>query len=152
MTENPNDPDSLARACALAMYDRDAAARSLGIAIDDVREGYARLSMRIRETMLNGYAITHGGFVFTLADTAFAYACNSRDEATVALQCSISFLAPSREGDTLIAIACERSGAGRRTGLFDVSVMREETEIASFRGVSYRIEGTVIHGSRRERS
>ena len=144
MTPDSGDPDALARACAASMYARDSAARWLGIVLDEIREGYAKLSMPIRETMLNGHAIAHGGFVYTLADTAFAYACNSRNLATVALQCSITYLAPSREGDVLVAVACERSGKGRRTGVYDVSVSNGETEVATFRGVSYRITGPVI--------
>ena len=145
MTQSGDDAaDALAQACASSMYSRDSAARWLGIVIDEVREGFAQLSMPIRETMLNGHAITHGGFVYTLADTAFAYACNSRNVASVALQCSISYLAPSHAGETLVAVARERSGKGRRTGVYDVNITSGDTEIATFRGVSYRIEGKVL--------
>lgn len=126
------------------MYARDAAARLLGITLDEVREGYARLSMTALPSMLNGHDLVHGGLIFTLADTAFAYACNSRNERNVALSAQISFVAPARGGDRLVASACERSRAGR-TGVYDVEVTDERgTSIALFRGTSYRVEGTVI--------
>lgn len=126
------------------MYARDAAARTLGITIEEVRPGYARLSMIATSAMVNGHDVVHGGFIFALADTAFAYACNSRNEANVALNAAISFTAPGRAGQRLIAIAQERSRAGR-TGIYDVEVQREDgATIALFRGTSYRIEGTVI--------
>lgn len=126
------------------MYSRDAAAKSLGIAIVEVGDGYARLSMEIAASMLNGHDVVHGGFIFTLADTAFAYACNSRNERNVALAAQISFMAPGRVGSTLIAVARERSRAGR-TGVYDVDVQDQDGKpIALFRGTSYRIEGTVI--------
>jgi acyl-CoA thioesterase len=126
------------------MYARDAAAKSLGIAIDEVGDGYARLSMSIVSSMLNGHDFVHGGLIFTLADTAFAYACNSRNERNVALGAQISFVAPGRVGSKLSAVARERSRAGR-TGVFDVEVQDERGEtIALFRGTSYRIDGTVI--------
>ena len=125
------------------MYARDAAARAFDIAIEEVRPGYARLSMMIAPEMLNGHDVAHGGMIFTLADTAFAYACNSRNERNVALNAAISFAAPARSGDRLTAIASERTRAGR-TGVYDVDVRnaRDET-IAVFRGTAYRIDGTV---------
>lgn len=138
--------DPLARACAEAMFARDRHAQALGIAIDDVRETYARLSLTIREDMVNGHDIVHGGVTFTLADTAFAYACNSRNEPNVALQCSISFSAAARKGDTLVAVAEQRSGGGR-TSLYDITVTRGEDIIALFRGVAYRVRGTVLEGT-----
>jgi acyl-CoA thioesterase len=126
------------------MYARDAAAKSLGIEVDEVGSGYARLSMAVGSSMLNGHDVVHGGLIFTLADTAFAYACNSRNERNVALGAQISFVAPGRVGRRLSAVARERSRAGR-TGVFDVEVQDENGQtIAFFRGTSYRIEGTVI--------
>jgi acyl-CoA thioesterase len=126
------------------MYARDAAARTFGITIEEVRPGYARLSMAASPSMLNGHEVVHGGFIFALADTAFAYACNSRDETNVALNAAISFTAPGRAGQRLIATAQERSRAGR-TGIYDVEVQNESGEtIAFFRGTSYRVGGTVI--------
>jgi len=126
------------------MYARDAAAKLLGIAIVEVRDGFARLSMEVQPSMLNGHDFVHGGLIFTLADTAFAYACNSRNERNVALGAQISFVAPGRVGSKLTAVAQERSRAGR-TGVYDVEVQDENGQsIALFRGTSYRIEGTII--------
>jgi acyl-CoA thioesterase len=126
------------------MYARDTAARTLGITIEEVRPGYARLTMRATSAMLNGHDVMHGGFIFAFADTAFAYACNSRNESNVALNAAISFTAPGRAGEGLVATAQERSHAGR-TGIYDVEVTNEKGEtIAFFRGTSYRITGTVI--------
>ena len=139
--------DALARTCARAMYERDAASRALGMAIDEARPGYARVSMRIAESMVNGHAIAHGGVIFTLADSAFAFACNSRNEPNVALQASISFISAVRLGDVLTAEAQERSSKAK-TGAYDVTVTRGEGElVALFRGVCYRIKGTVLEGA-----
>ena len=100
--------------------------------------------MTVRGDMLNGHAICHGGFIFTLADSAFAYACNSYNLVTVASGCSIDFLAPAREGDVLTARGVERSASGR-TGVYDIEVFNQRGEkIALFRGKSYRIKGHVI--------
>jgi acyl-CoA thioesterase len=136
-----------ARACAEAMLARDRAAAALGIALGAARPGYARLEMSIGETMVNGHAIAHGGVVFSLADTAFALACNSRDVPHVALQCSISFVSAARVGDRLVAEAEERSLQGR-TGVYDVTVSRADGDlVAVFRGVCYRVRGTVLGGA-----
>ena len=115
MTE-PVSSDDLAAACAVAMYGRDRAAQAMGITVLEARAGYARLDMTISDTMINGHDIAHGGAIFTLADTAFAYACNSRNEANVALQCSISFTSPARLGERLVAVGEQRSGGSGRTG------------------------------------
>jgi acyl-CoA thioesterase len=139
--------DALARACAHAMYERDAASRALGMVIEDARPGFARVSMRIVESMVNGHAIAHGGMTFTLADSAFAFACNSRNEPNVALQASISYVSAVKLGDVLVAEAQERSSKGR-TGVYDITVTRGEGElVALFRGVCYRIKGTVLEGA-----
>ena len=125
------------------MYARDAASRWLDISIEEVRPGYARLSMHVTESMLHGHDVAHGGLVFTLADTAFAYACNSRNERNVALNAAISFAAPARLGDKLVAVAEERSRAGR-TGVYDVEVQNQSQDtLALFRGTSYRITGSL---------
>jgi acyl-CoA thioesterase len=144
MGNGASDADELARSVARAMYARDPAVRHLGIEIRDVREAAATATMTIRAEMLNGHAIAHGGFVFALADTAFAYACNSRNASTVALQCSISFAVASREGDVLTAVAEERTRAGR-TSTYDVAVTRGDgTTVALFRGTAYRIDGSHV--------
>ena len=134
----------LAEATALAMYGRDNASQSLGIKIHQVRPGYARLSMRVRLDMLNGHASCHGGFIFALADSAFAFSCNSRNLATVAAGCSIDYLAPGALNDMLTAEAIEQSLAGR-TGIYDVTVSNQNAKrIALFRGRSHQIRGDVI--------
>jgi acyl-CoA thioesterase len=136
--------DALARACAASMLARDSASQSLGITIDEAREGYARLSLTIGEAMTNGLGIAHGGVVFTFADSAFAYACNSRNVPHVALSATISFTTAARLGDQLRAIAEERSLRGR-TGVYDVTVTQAAGElVAVFRGTCYRVNGTVL--------
>lgn len=140
------DPQTLAEAVAAAMYERDTAARSMGIAIEQVGPGWARLSMSVRPDMLNGHGVCHGGFIFALADTSFAYACNSGNRVTLASGCSIEFLAPGRPGSLLRAEARQRS-AGGRTGVYDIEVSDADgVLIALFRGKSYRIAGEVIQG------
>jgi acyl-CoA thioesterase len=126
------------------MYARDRASQSLGIKIDGVGPGRAELTMPVRADMFNGHAICHGGFIFALADSAFAYACNSYNVTTVASGCAIDFVAPAREGDVLTAKARERTVSGR-TGVYDIEVRNQRGEtIALFRGKSYRIKGHVI--------
>jgi len=126
------------------MYSRDRAAQMMGIRIDAIRPGHAILSMKVRPDMLNGHAICHGGFIFTLADTSFAYACNSRNQSTVASACMIDFLAPAKEGETLTAKATEEALAGR-TGIYDIVVAAQDgRRIALFRGKSHRIAGEII--------
>ena len=133
--------EETAAAVGEAMYARDRASQALGMALDEVRPGYARLSMTVRPDMLNGHGICHGGLVFALADSAFAFACNSRDVLTVAAGCSVEFLAPAREGDTLVAEARERSLEGRN-GVYDVDVSRADGElVATFRGRSAATRG-----------
>ena len=137
----------LAKACAARMLERDAASQALGMVLEDARPGWARVSLTITETMVNGHAIAHGGVTFTLADSAFAFACNSRNEPNVALQASISYVNAVRLGDELVAEAEERSSKGR-TGVYDVRVTRDDDElVALFRGVCYGIKGTVLDGA-----
>jgi len=140
----PEDAVALARAVAERMFANDRASRGLGMAIAAVRPGQAELTMTVRGDMVNGHAICHGGFVFTLADSAFAFACNSYNLNTVAQGCAIEFLAPAHEGDALTARAVERRLSGR-TGVYDIEVTNQRGEtIALFRGKSYRIKGHVI--------
>lgn len=134
----------LASAVSAGMYAKDRASQGLGMTVDEIRPGYARISMKVRSDMLNGHGICHGGFIFSLADSAFAYSCNSYNLATVASGCAIEFLAPGKEGDLLVAEAIERSMSGR-TGVYDVSVANQYRQhIALFRGKAYRIKGEVI--------
>ena len=140
----PEAAQALAERVAEAMWARDDASQRLGMRIVDVAPGRATLTMTVRSDMLNGHTICHGGFIFTLADSAFAFACNSYNLNTVASGCAIEFLAPAREGDVLTAVARERSIAGR-TGVYDIDVATQRGEtIALFRGKSYRIKGHII--------
>jgi len=138
------DLDRFAAAVARGMYDNDPASQAMGMELQEVRRGYARLAMRVREDMANGHGICHGGHIFTLADSAFAFACNWTNRVTVALACHITFVAPARVGDRLIAEAREVHRAGR-TGVYDVTVTREDgTLVAVFRGNSYTTRGKVV--------
>ncbi len=140
------NPQTLADAVTAAMWSRDRASHGLGLQIINVQPGYALLAMPVRGDMVNGHQICHGGFIFMLADSSFAYACNSYNHNTVASACHIDFLAPAREGDMLEAEAIERSLSGR-TGVYDITVRtRGGKTIALFRGKSYRINGEVIAG------
>jgi acyl-CoA thioesterase len=140
----PEAAQALAERVAEAMWARDDASQRLEMRIVDVAPGRAKLAMTVRSDMLNGHAICHGGFIFTLADSAFAFACNSYNLNTVASGCAIEFLAPAREGDVLTAVAQERSIAGR-TGVYDIDVANQRGEtIALFRGKSYRIKGHIV--------
>src|SRR6185369_1008612 len=149
MTEHkltPAEAQAMAAATAEAMWARDRAAQALGMKIVRVAPGAARLTMAVRPDMVNGHHICHGGMIFSLADTAFAYACNSYNKNTVASACHIDFLAPAKEGETLEADAVEQSAAGR-TGVYDVTVRTAGGRtVALFRGKSYRISGEVIAG------
>jgi acyl-CoA thioesterase len=141
---SPMEAAALARRVADHMWANDHASQALGMRLVDVGPGTAHLAMRVRRDMLNGHEICHGGFIFTLADSTFAYACNSYNLVTVASGCGIDFIAPAREGDELNARAHERSASGR-TGVYDIEVTNQRGEkIALFRGKSYRIKGHVI--------
>jgi acyl-CoA thioesterase len=134
-------PDDLARACADAMWKGDDASKGLGMEILRVGAGEAVLTMTIQPHMVNGQRIAHGGFIFLLADSTFAFACNSHNERAVAAQCNISFIRPGKLGDRLVATAWEISRSGR-SGIYDVRVSVDETVIAEFRGHSRTIAGT----------
>lgn len=137
-------PDELARATAQAMYDADACSRALGIELLEVRAGYARLRMAVRPEFLNGHQICHGGLIFTLADSTFAFACNSYNVNTVAAGCSIEFLRPVQPDDVLTAEAVEQILSGRN-GVYDIRVTnRADETVALFRGKSAQIRGNVI--------
>ena len=136
-------PDELARVSADAMWSADTASRGLGMELMEVAPGRATVAMTLSDAMLNGHDIAHGGFIFTLADSAFAFACNSYGERTVAVHCSISFIKPGAKGDRLIATAREVSRAGR-SGIYDVSVSANGAVIAEFRGHSRTIGGTIV--------
>jgi len=134
-------PEDLARACADAMWKEDDASCGLGMKIIEVAPGRATLSMTVQPHMVNGQRIAHGGFIFTLADSAFAFACNSHNEKAVAAQGNITFIRPGKLGDVLVASAREISRGGR-SGIYDVQVKVGDQVIAEFRGHSRVIPGT----------
>ena len=126
------------------MFASDRASKSLGMTIVSLGEGTATLTMTVREDMLNGFAICHGGFITTLADSAFAFACNSRNVVTVAAGLTVDFLAPAHGGDVLTAHASETSRAGR-TGVYDMVVTNQHGErIALIRGRSHSLNGRTV--------
>ncbi len=133
-------PDEIARACADAMWAEDDASKGLGMEIVEVRAGHATLAMTVQPHMVNGQRIAHGGFIFTLADSAFAFACNSHNERVVAAQGNITFIRPGKLGDRLVAVAREISRTGR-SGIYDVRVSVDDVVIAEFRGHSRSIGG-----------
>lgn len=133
-----------AQRAAAALFERDGASQALGMRLAAVGPGSARVVMRVRADMVNGHGVCHGGMVFALADSAFAFACNSYNESTVAAAATIDFLAGAREGDELTAEAGELWRT-RRNGIYEISVCNQRGErIALFRGRSYRIDGQVV--------
>ena len=139
-----NDPQALAVLAGKTMYERDPASQALGMTLDAIRPGYARMRMRVRDDMLNGHGTCHGGYIFMLADSAFAFACNSHNLNTVGAGCTIDYLAPGRAGDVLVAEAVEQALSGK-TGVYDVVVTDQDgRKIALFRGKSHRVAGHVV--------
>ncbi len=123
-----------------AMFAQDRASQALGMELLAIAPGSATLAMTVREDMANGFGICHGGLIATLADSAFAFACNARNELTVAAGFTVDFIAPARPGDRLVAVAAEMAQAGR-SGVYDVSVHNQRDElIALFRGNSHRMK------------
>lgn len=139
-----NEADALARRVAETMLAREGVGPTLGIAIMEVREGFARVSMEVRADMLSGHGIAHGGMIFTLAAAAFGYACNSRNEANVAQQASIVLLSQARVGETLIAEAREAARTGR-SGVYHVQVSADDGRaVAEFTALSRTLGKAVI--------
>jgi len=137
-------PDALAQRCAEAMYAADRASQHLGMTIEEVAPGRATLRMPVTDIMINGHDICHGGYVVLLADSAFAFACNTYNQRTVAQGLDVTFLRAVRLGEVLVAKATERARQGR-TGIYDVTVSREGGEVvAEFRGRSRTIDGTLV--------
>lgn len=137
------DPQTLARECADAMFSRDHASRNLGMEIIAIGPGTATLTMTVDDRMIQGHGMCHGGYMFTLADSAFAFACNTYDLATVAAGCSIEYMASARKGDQLTARAVERA-RGRRTGVYDIEITNQDGRtVALFRGKSHQVQGSV---------
>jgi acyl-CoA thioesterase len=135
------DPHALAEAVRHGMFKDDAASQGLGMQIEAVGPGYARIGMTVRPDMLNGFRICHGGFITTLADSAFAFACNSHNELTVAAGIVVDFLAPAHEGDRLVA-ECHEVALTGRTGVYDIKVTNQHGKtVVVMRGRSHTMKG-----------
>ncbi|WP_374299206.1 hydroxyphenylacetyl-CoA thioesterase PaaI [Paracoccus sp. (in: a-proteobacteria)] len=135
-------PQEIAEASARAMWNDDSASQRLGMTLDHIAPGQATLSMTITEAMSNGHGNAHGGYIFTLADSAFAFACNSHNQLAVAQHCSITYLIPGRIGDRLTATAIETSRRGR-SGIYDIRITNQDGDhVAEFRGHSRTVKGT----------
>ena len=144
MNDRPLDPQALAERVGVGMMAEDAASRGLGMRVEAMGPGYARLTMRVRPDMLNGFKICHGGFITLLADSAFAFACNSSNQLTLAAGIVVDFVAPAMEGELLMAEAKEVVLTGR-TGVYDVTVTDEKGQIvAVLRGRSHRTKDTKV--------
>jgi len=141
--EPPEDPELLARRCAEVMWADDVAVKALGMTIEEIGPGRSVVSMTVRDDMTNGWGMAHGGLVASLADTAFAYACNSHGEVTVAAGFDIDFLEPGRVGERLVAAATERVRRGR-SGLYDVTVTSGDRVVAEFRGRSRSLGRSIL--------
>jgi acyl-CoA thioesterase len=135
---------NLAEKAAEVMWREDDASRALGMMLDEVRLGYARMSMQVNKSMANGQKVCHGGLIFTLADSAFGYACNTHNQRAVSASCSIDYLAPAFVDDQLTAEAVEVERRGRR-GIYDVKIINQKGEtVALFRGHSATVKGTWV--------
>lgn len=141
---NKLNPQALAEACAEALWLTDSASQALQMSIDNVGPGTSIVSMIVTESMSNGHGSCHGGFIFTLADSAFAFACNTYNQNAVAQHCSITYIAPAQCGDRLTAKASELSRFGR-SGIYDIAINNQNgIRIAEFRGHSRTIKGTIL--------
>lgn len=144
MSGKPAVSGSRAERAVRALWEGDRASQALGMRIESCGPGTARVSMRVRADMTNGHGICHGGLVFALADSAFAFACNSHGASTVAAGAAIEFLRPAREGDVLTAVATERWRAGK-SGIYEIEVTNQDGEtVALFRGRSHQVAGRLI--------
>lgn len=139
-----NQQDTLAVACATELFQRDVATQHLGMTLLATKAGYSEIKMTVQNFMVQGHKTCHGGYLFTLADSAFAFACNTYNKPTVALGCSIDYIAPALAGDELIARCAEKSRGGR-TGNYDVEIYNQDaTLIAIFHGKSYQVKGQIL--------
>ena len=141
--DRPHNAQALAELAGKTMFERDPASQHLGMQLAEIRPGYARMTMPVGPDMINGHAICHGGYIFMLADSAFAFACNSHNVNTVGASCGIEFLTPAHQGDLLCAEAVEQALSGK-TGVYDVKVINQQGRIvALMRGKSHRVSGMV---------
>lgn len=146
MADDPDSGERFAATVAAGMYAMDSAARSWGVEITAIRAHHAVARMTVRDDMLNSHGVCHGAMLFALADTAFAYASNSENRATLANSCTITFTEAVSAGEVLTAVAEKRS-RGRRTGVYDVTVTNGKgSVVALFRGNSYEVRGAAAPG------
>jgi len=144
MPQNQKTPQEIAESCADVLWSKDSASKKLGIRIENISPGAAETTMSVAEDMTNGHGMCHGGFLFTLADSTFAFACNTYNQRCVAQHCSISYLAPAFVGEKLTAFATETSRRGKN-GIYDIRIVNEKQEtIVEFRGYSRTIKGTLL--------
>ena len=143
--EDSSDAEEIARAAGASMYARDRASKELGIKLEEIRPGYARMSMQVEAWMLQGYAVCHGGLLFALADTTMAFASCSYNQQHVALHANIDYLRPAELGDTLTAEAIEGSRS-KRMAMYNVIIENGEGKtVCHFRGRTFGVDGAVIH-------
>ena len=144
MQQTKQVAQQLAEQCAQVIFANDAASKGLGCTLQKIDEGVAIVTMVVLENMLNGHKTCHGGFIFALADSAFAFACNTKNFATVASGCSIEFLMPAQLGDVLTAEAVEITRS-KKTGIYDVTIHNQENKkVAIFRGKSHQLDKTIL--------
>jgi len=144
MPEITSKKDQFAKKVASVMYERDIAAQKLGISLEKIEEGYAKLKMTVRDWMIQGHNVCHGGFIFSLADTAMAYASNSRNKVNVAMNANIDFLRPAELEETLTAVATEGNRT-RNTGMYDVKVYDSSRRlICHFRGRTFNTQADIV--------
>ena len=143
-----SNPQETAEACARFMWEKDQCTQAMGMKIESIAMGQATLSMVVKSDMLNGLHTCHGGVMFTLADSAFAFACNGYNQYTVAQHCGISFLKPAYEHNVLLATAVERWREGR-SGIYDVAITCDGELIAEFRGNSRTVRGQIFPEAQR---
>ena len=139
-----NDKDALANTVVSHMMEHDLFSQWLGIEVLEIKEGYSKIKMTVRKEMINGFGIVHGGIAFSLADSAFAFACNNRNVLSVALDTSINFIKPVHVDDVLIAEA-EELHNGKSTGLYHITISNQKNhEVAVFKGLCYRTDKSLI--------
>lgn len=139
-----SDKDNLANAVVAHMMEHDLFSQWLGIEVLEIKEGYSKIKMTVRPEMINGFGIVHGGIAFSLADSAFAFACNNRNVLSVALDTSINFIKPVHVDDVLVAEAKELHN-GKSTGLYHITITNQKQhEIAIFKGLCYRTDKSLI--------
>jgi len=144
--------EQLAIACGNAMFSRDLASQKMGMQLLQTTPGGSKMHVRVREDMIQGLGACHGGYLFAFADSAFAFACNSYNRATVALDCTIDFIAPAFLGDELTISARELSRSGR-TGVYVIEINNQNGDlIALFRGKSYQVRGSVLEPEYQKKS